>query len=186
MPNFFETFSRGVGQLNHTWGKIDTSIAGQVTLSGNAGMMQKPSGASAGNGYGHYEITAALKGNAAGPAILLWPGNDKWPGQEIDLAEIYNGTPYGAAHHKTASGGDGYRTATYTGLDESKPHEYTLDWTPGKLVFGVDGKTYGTITQNVTPDYEHGGIDVVFGALNNSAHTSVTVYEMSYTDTWIG
>lgn len=186
MANFFETFSHGVGQLNHTWGKIDASVAGQVTLRGNAGMMQNPWGAAAGEGYGHYEITAALKGNVAGPAIMLWPANDKWPGQELDLAEINKGVAYGAAHHKTATGGDGYRTATYSGLDESQPHKCTLDWTPGKLVFGVDGHTYGTITQNVTADYEHHGVNEVFGALNNNAATSVTVYEMSYTDTWIG
>ncbi|SDB72395.1 family 16 glycosylhydrolase [Belnapia rosea] len=185
MANFFETFSRGVGQLNHTWGKIDASVAGQVTLTGNSGMMQWPSSASAGNGYGHYEIVAALKGNQAGPAILLWPGNDKWPGTEMDLAEIHNGSVYGTAHHKTSTGGDGYRTVTYSGVDESKPHKYTLDWTPGKLVFGVDGRTYGTITKNVGKDFEHGGIDAVFGALNNNSHTSVTVYEMSYTDTWM-
>ncbi len=186
MANFFETFSHGVGKLNHTWGKIDTSVAGQVTLTGYSGIMQWPSGASAGNGYGHYEVVAALKGNQAGSAVMLWPGNDKWPGNEMDLAEIHNGYVYGTAHHKTASGGDGYRTAIYHGIDESKPHKYTLDWTPGKIVLGVDGHTFGTITRNVGKDFEHGGIDSVFGMLNNNSKTSLTVYEVSYTDTWIG
>ncbi|WP_043338263.1 family 16 glycosylhydrolase [Belnapia moabensis] len=186
MANFFETFNRGVGQLNHTWGKIDTSIAGQVTLTGYSGIMQWPTGASAGNGYGHYEVVAALKGNQAGSAVMLWPGNDKWPGTEMDLAEIHNGRAYGTAHHKTSTGGDGYRTVTYDGLDESRPHKYSLDWTPNKLVFKVDGHTYGTITKNVGKDFEHGGIDAVFGMLNNNPNTSLTVYEVSYTDTWIG
>jgi hypothetical protein len=31
-------------------------------------------------------VEAKLDGNGPGPAILLWPGDDRWPGQEIDLA----------------------------------------------------------------------------------------------------
>ena len=37
---FFESFDNGVGALNHTWGNIDTSVRGQVTLTGDSGMME--------------------------------------------------------------------------------------------------------------------------------------------------
>ncbi len=182
MSNFHESFDHGIGQLGNHWGNINTSVAGQVTLTGNSGMMQWASGASAGNGYGHYQVTLSMQGNKQGPAALLWPGNDKWPGQEIDFAEINQGFVYGTAHHKTSSGGDGYRTTIFNGIDESKPHTYFVDWTPGKLVFGVDGHAYGTVTQNVGKDFAHGGVDEVFGALNINAGTSITVYDMQHTD----
>ena len=82
MADFYESFDNGVGILNHTWGSVDTSKDGQVTLTGYSGIMQRPTGDSAGNGYGTYEFTLSMKGNQQGPAALLWPGNDEWPGTD--------------------------------------------------------------------------------------------------------
>lgn len=183
MADFHESFDNGVGKLNHKWGNIDTSVDGQVTLRGYSGMMERPSGDSAGHGYGTYEITASLKGNQQGPAALLWPGNDKWPGQEVDLVEIHHGNPYGTAHHEKANGGDGYRTVDYD-IDESGVHTYKVVWEPGKLTYSVDGQEVGEITKNVTADHAHGGVDLVFGALNINPNTSITVYDMKYDDVW--
>jgi beta-glucanase (GH16 family) len=180
---FFESFDNGVGALNHTWGNIDTSVRGQVTLTGDSGIMELPWGTAAGHGYGVYSITAALKGDAQGPAVLLWPGNDVWPGPEIDLAEINNGTAYGTMHFRGSDGSDVYGNIYYGGLDESRPHTYTLDWEPGSVTFSVDGRVYGGYTDNVGRDYDHGGINEVFSIMNqNRGHdTSVTVYDVSYT-----
>ena len=181
MADFYESFDNGVGILNHTWGSVDTSKDGQVTLTGYSGIMQRPTGDSAGNGYGTYEFTLSMKGNQQGPAALLWPGNDEWPGTEMDVVEIHNGRAYGTAHHEKSDGGDGYRTVTYDGLDESKVHTYTLDWQPGKLTYAVDGEVYGTITKNVGEDFAHGGVDAVVGVLNINPNTSITLYDVSYT-----
>jgi hypothetical protein len=181
LADFHESFDNGVGKLNHAWGNIDTSVDGQVTLRGYAGIMERPYGAAAGHGYGTYEITAALKGNEAGSAALLWPGNDQWPGQELDFVEIRNGKPYGAAHHEKSNGGDGYRIVNYN-IDESEVHTYKIEWEPGKITYSVDGREYAEFNKNVTPDHANGGVDLVFGALNNNPDTSITVYDVKYTD----
>jgi hypothetical protein len=50
---FHESFDNGIGALNHHWGgNVDTSVPGQITLTGHAGTMEFPGGISAGHGYG--------------------------------------------------------------------------------------------------------------------------------------
>jgi hypothetical protein len=177
---FSESFDNGIGALNHTWGNgIDTSVRGQVTVSGNSGIMENPWGAAAGHGYGTYSITASMSGHAEGPAALLWPGNDKWPGPEYDLAEFIGGRPYGTMHFN-GNGSDVYGSVYYNGVDESKVHTYTLDWQPGSLTFSVDGHVYGGFSDNVGRDYDHGGINEVFSIMNRGNGTSITVYDISY------
>ncbi|SDB69703.1 family 16 glycosylhydrolase [Belnapia rosea] len=180
---FVETFDNGVGALNHVWGnaRIDTSTKGEVTITGPGGFMQRPHSESAGHGYGTYSVVASIEGNAKGPAALLWPGDDVWPGPEYDILEVINGKPYGTVHYKGGDGGDGYSSVFYEGIDESKVHTYTLDWQPGSITYAVDGKTMGTITKNVGADHAHGGVNEVFGLMNTNWHTSMTVYEVSYT-----
>lgn len=184
MADFVESFDNGVGALNHVWGwgggNIDTSVRGQVTLTGTAGFMEMPYGRAAGHGYGSYTVVAEIHGDTEGSAALLWPGDDKWPGPEYDIVEVVKGQAYGTVHHNEW-GRDGYATVTYGGLDESKVHSYTLDWQPGRITMSVDGHTYGSITQNVGADYAHGGVNEVFGLMNRSWATSMTVYEVSYT-----
>ena len=86
---------------------MDTNVKGQITLRGNSGVMEKPSGSDAGHGYGQYTVTAKLEGNQVGSAALLWPSNDKWPGNELDFVEVLpDGTAYGTAH--ADKGGDWY------------------------------------------------------------------------------
>jgi beta-glucanase (GH16 family) len=177
---FSESFNNGIGALNHTWGNgIDTSVRGQVTIKGDSGIMENPWGAAAGHGYGTYSITASLSGHAAGPAGLLWPGNDVWPGPEMDLVEFIGGGPYGTMHFN-GGGSDVYGSVYYGGVDESKVHTYTLDWQPGRVTFSVDGRVYGGFSDNVSRDYDHGGINEVFGIMNRGGGTSITVYDVSY------
>ena len=59
LASFYESFDNGVGALNHTWnsGNIQTGGA-RLTLKGDSGAMQNPTGPAAGNGYGTYEVTA--------------------------------------------------------------------------------------------------------------------------------
>lgn len=183
MADFFESFDNGVGMFTHGWGNgIDTSTPGQVTISGNSGMMERPWSADSGTGYGTYTVTASLQGDEAGPAILLWPADDVWPGGEFDIAEIVNGTVYGVTHAKGSGGWDEYESVYYNGVDESEVHTYTLDWQPGSITYSVDGKVYGTVEGDIVgKDYDDGGVNVVFSAMNRNANTSVTVYDVSYT-----
>jgi len=180
LADFYESFDNGVGALSHVWGNVDTSVRGQVTLTGNSGMMERPWGADAGHGYGTYTVTAALHGDQVGSAALLWPGNDKWPGPEFDIVEVIHGMPYGTVHFD-GGGSDRYNTVSFSGLDESQAHAYTLDWQPGSISYDVDGNAMGTVTKRVGADHAHGGINEVFGLMNTNWHTSMTVYEVSYT-----
>jgi len=183
MADFVENFDNGLGTLSHIWGSgtgnIDSSVAGQVTLTGAAGFMEAPYGPSAGHGYGSYNVVAEIHGDTDGSAALLWPGNDTWPGPEYDIVEVINGQAYGTVHHNDG-GQDGYATVSYGGLEESKVHSYTLDWEPGRITMSVDGNVYGSITDNVGADYDHGGMNEVLGLINRGAATSMTVYEVSY------
>lgn len=184
MPeNFYESFDNGIGALSHTWGanNIDTSVQGQVTVSGNSGLMERPYGPSAGHGYGTYSFTAALHGNAEGSAILLWPGDDKWPGTEYDVVEVINGQPYGAVHYRGNDGGDGYNVVNFNGIDETQVHKYTLDWQPGKISYYVDDKFMGAVTEGVKADYANGGMNETIGLMNRTPEASMTVYDVSFT-----
>ncbi len=97
---FNESFDDGIGALSHNWaGAIDTSVPGEITLRGRAGTMEFPAGREAGHGYGTYTVEAKLDGDTQGPAVLLWPGDDSWPGQEIDIVEsLGDGRQYGTLH----------------------------------------------------------------------------------------
>lgn len=179
---FYESFDNGVGILNHTWGRVDTSVDGQITLRGNSGAMQAPTGASAGGGYGHYEVTAKMSANSQGPAALLWPGNDKWPGPEYDIVEVINGHPYGTVHWNN-NGRDAYQTTHWYQIDETKVHTYAIDWKPGEIDYFVDGKWVGGFDTHVGKDFAHGGIDEVLSVMNRdfeNPNSFMTVYSVSY------
>lgn len=178
--SFYESFDNGTGALNHLWsGSVDTSVKGQITLGGYSGVMQRPWGSDSGFGYGQYYVTAKVEGNEVGPAALLWPSNDRWPGTEIDFVEVLpNGTAYGTAHHGN-NGYDWYEAKMYN-VDEGQTHTYGINWQADRVSFTVDGRDAGTVWMN-TKDAANGGSNVVFGAMNKNNDTSITVYDMSYT-----
>ncbi|MDO9710747.1 family 16 glycosylhydrolase [Paracraurococcus lichenis] len=179
--DFFESFDSGIGALTNRWGSgIDTSIPGQVTVSGVSGIMERPWGAAAGHGYGTYTIVAKLDGNVQGSAGLLWPGDDVWPGPEMDLIEIVGGIPYGTLHWQGGNGRDAYASQYYDGIDESRVHTYSLDWEPGSVTFYVDGRSWGSFTDHVARDYDHGGVNMTISIMNTNPNTAITVYEVSY------
>jgi hypothetical protein len=81
-------------------------------------------------------------------AWLLWPDSGVWPGDgEIDFPEgDLNSNMSAFAHFASSGGGQDAFTlsTTFTGW-----HTATIDWTPGKLVFYLDGKVIGTSTKLV-------------------------------------
>jgi hypothetical protein len=184
--SFVETFDDGVGALSHTWGDlsaIDTSVPGEVTVTRTSGFMEWPSGPDAGHGYGTFSFTARMRGNAPGPALVLWPADDQWPGQEFDLGEVLpDGRPYLTTHWKGDDGNDAHNAHIVDWLDEEQWHTYALRWEPGKLTYTVDDTVVGVDTEHVPADYAHGGMNDVFGVMNQpNETTSLTVTEVRWT-----
>jgi len=81
-------------------------------------------------------------------AWLLWPDSGVWPADgEIDFPEgDLNSNMSAFAHFASSGGGQDAFTlsTTFTGW-----HTATIDWTPGKLVFYLDGKVIGVSTKLV-------------------------------------
>ncbi|TDH58107.1 glycosyl hydrolase family protein [Dankookia rubra] len=182
LADFYESFDSGVGALHHTWNSDNIQTGGgQLTLEGDSGAMQRPSGADAGNGYGYYEVTANMSADVQGPAVLLWPGNDVWPGPEIDIVEVINGTPYGTLHWNN-NGSDAYTSVFFNGVDETQTHTYGVEWSPGKVEWFVDGQSQGAITDRVPEDYAHGGMNETLSVMNRGWEGGwLTVQNVSYT-----
>lgn len=175
-----ESFDNGIGDFTDNW-NVDASIPGQVTLRGPAGLMQQAVSSRSGQGYGTYTTNAKMEGNVPGPAIILWPGDNKWPGQEVNLAEVTNdgtGRIYGALHWN--DNGDHAATQIYNDVLTGVFHEFKLVWEPGQMTYLVDGATQWTTTQYVPLDYDHGGMNNVIGWLNTSYATSMTVTDIDY------
>jgi hypothetical protein len=180
----YESFDHGLGALGHHWGgDLDWSVPGEVTLRGHGGFMEFPGGPSAGHGYGTYTVQARLDGTAPGPAALLWPGDDSWPGQEIDIVEVHpdgSGRHYGVLHWDDGSGWDNYESLVYDDIHGGVFRDYTVVWEPGRITYVVDGAVQGEITQNVPRDYDDGGMNNVIGIMNTNPDTSITVREVGY------
>jgi hypothetical protein len=177
-----ESFDFGLGPISNAW-NVDQSVSGQVTLRGSSAMMEWAVGPDAGHGYGTYTVTAKVDGNQPGAAIVLWPGDNQWPGQEIDMMETAvdgSGRHYGTVHWN-AGGSDGYNYTVYDGITGGVFHDYQMVWEPGKITFSVDGKQMGVITDHVPVDYDHGGMNDTIGFLNNNPNTSITVSHVDFT-----
>lgn len=104
--------------------------------------------------YGKYLVRFRMdKANGVKYALLLWPTSGQWPMDgEIDFAEDGGGSrksTAGTLHWgTTASHQQLQRNAK---ADFSKWHTVGVEWTPGKVVFTLDGKPYGTIKNSNAP-----------------------------------
>lgn len=175
-------FSNGPGPLGNMW-NVDWSNPGTIKLAGPSAMMGWATGTNEGTGYGTYEVRAKFSGGEPGAAVLLWPSDNKWPGPEIDFAEVTpdgSGRVYATVHWN--EGGDAYDAYIYNGVyADGSWHTYNLRWEPGKLTFSVDGKQQHVVTNHVPVDAAHGGMNEVMGFLNKSNATSLEVDHASYT-----
>jgi hypothetical protein len=185
-------------ELTRDWGNVSlTSIDATLTSTlqhhwPHAGMMQPPTGAAAGNGYGLYSVTAQIDPNEGpGAYIVLWPATDQWPGPELDLVEkanTSNTSGYSTIHWKDpTTGQDAYHVTTFPGIDVSQKHTYAMDWEAGHISLYIDNNLIYTTTDHVPLDYADGGQNESFGAgmqpygKQNPDHTNVLhVYDMSY------
>jgi hypothetical protein len=176
------SFDDGFGPIGSAW-NVDTSTPGEVRLAGNSAMMEYATGPEAGHGYGTYTINAKVDGNEPGPGIIFWPGDNNWPGQELDLLEITpdgSGRQYGTVHWNS-NGSDSYSAKIYEGVSGGAFHDYTMVWEPGQITYKVDGVEKAVFTDHVPADFEHGGMNNTIGFLNNNPDTSITVRDVTYT-----
>jgi hypothetical protein len=189
---WYEDFSSNTkGQLTQAWGETSKiSFAnGEMKLAGSSagvGVQMLCNGADKNFGNGYYEIRAKMTGglgSGSGPALVLWPSSNVWPGPEIDIAEINaGGQTYYTVHYRDSNGQD---QAVYTVLPNG--HDYTVYHTYGALIqntkttFYLDGKPVGSDTSHPAPDFLNGGENHSIGVMNRSIETTVTVDWMRFT-----
>ncbi|MCP9199054.1 family 16 glycosylhydrolase [Gramella sp. GC03-9] len=108
--------------------------------------------------YGRVEARAKLpEGGGTWPAIWMLGNNfDEigWPATgEIDIMEHKGNEPgvvHGTLHYPGASGGNADGNTTTIENPSSEFHIYTMEWSPERIVFLVDGEVYHTYVN--TPD----------------------------------
>lgn len=188
---FFEDFApnTGTGALNRTFGNITNTGNSTVLLIGRASAMTQTDPANrVSNEYGYpngrYEFRCRYigdLGNAAGPAIVLWPASDNWPGPEVDLGEFFSdGSMYMALHWK-----DGTKPVENNGQNQNtiwpipKPfdvhawHTYAADLLTDKCIFYIDGVEFARDNFSPAPkDFAHGGENHTLGLLSGSDASS--------------
>lgn len=112
--------------------------------------------------YGRVEVRAMLpEGAGIWPAVWMLGSNIQdvgWPESgEIDVMEFVGRAPnevFGTIHGPGYSGGEAFNGV----LDLGTPfpgewHVFSVDWSPGRIVWQVDGRTYHEATPaDVAPD----------------------------------
>jgi hypothetical protein len=102
--------------------------------------------------YGKYEVRFRVDGGyGVNAVLLLWPSSEIWP-PEIDFAE--NGGENTVRDHMTATlhygNNDTQLQSTVTG-DFTQWHVMGVEWTPGKLVYTLDGQPWATLSNSNVP-----------------------------------
>jgi beta-glucanase (GH16 family) len=130
--------------------------------------------------YGHLEASIKLPaGRGLWPAFWMLGSNITavgWPMcGEIDVMENIGSEPsvnHGSVHGPGYSGGQSV-SARYSlpgGVRFSDAfHTFAIDWTPGTIVFSVDGTSYQTVTRNSIPPGAAWVFDAPFFLLLNVA-----------------
>jgi beta-glucanase (GH16 family) len=102
--------------------------------------------------YGKYEVRFRVDGGKGVAAIiLLWPVENHWP-PEIDIAE--DGGQAGTRDTMSATlhyGADDSKIQRSVHADFTRWHTMGIEWTPGKLVYTLDGRPWSTVTSAHVP-----------------------------------
>lgn len=102
--------------------------------------------------YGKYEVRLRIgRGKGVAAVVLLWPVGDHWP-PEIDFAE--NGGETNARDHIAATLHYGPRDDQIqhsVRRDFSRWHTVGVEWTPGRLVYTLDGRRWATVHSPAVP-----------------------------------
>ncbi len=125
-------------------GSQDPAVGGRWTTAGvssSPGLVQT---------YGKYLVRFRFdRGAGIAHVILLWPADNSWP-PEVDFSED-NGsgdqTDYATLHH----GADNSQIQQSLSVDLTRWHTLGVEWTPGKLVYTIDGQNWSTVTSTAVP-----------------------------------
>jgi hypothetical protein len=102
--------------------------------------------------YGKYEVRFKVS-RAPGVAyvLLLWPADESWPmGGEIDFAEDGGGarrTTTATLHYGAAN----TQVQRHLRADFSRFQTVGVEWTPGRLVYTLNGRPWATVTNPRVP-----------------------------------
>jgi beta-glucanase (GH16 family) len=178
VPGFHQTFTDDfVGDaLNDQWFSYDGQPAGDkagwfmpshvsvgnglLTITGSKeqtpnGLLYATGGVSNHNvfaqKYGRFDVRFRMdKGVGIAYALLLWPSSQQWP-PELDVIED-NGhdrqTTSATLHYDR----DDKKIQRQTRADFTQWHTATLEWTPGRLVYRLDGRVWATIDSPHVPN----------------------------------
>ena len=126
-----------------------------VALDGKTGAagVFAPSGcatAYTGTTYGRYSMRfKAIAAAQNGTATMIWPVSDVWGDGEMDYPEgNFDGNIF-VNHHGVGCTACGAADSTDTGVGFTDWHISTAEWTPGKVVYLLDGKIVKTVTHDI-------------------------------------
>ena len=149
-------------------------------------MYQAPGNPASGFGDGLYQIRARMEGpglgSGSGPALVLWPADDRWPGPEIDIGEIGGGGDLYMATHWNNNGQDAYNIYSAPGVDWRQWHDYAARLETNRITYYVDGRQIGVETQHPAPEYGEGGVNHIPSVMNRSSETMLEVDYFRFTD----
>jgi beta-glucanase (GH16 family) len=100
--------------------------------------------------YGKYLVRFRFdSGAGVAHVLLLWPASESWP-PEIDFSED-NGrdrqTDYGTLHY----GANNTQIQNALSVDLTQWHTLGVEWTPGQLVYTVDGRVWARTANAAVP-----------------------------------
>jgi hypothetical protein len=193
-PTYAEEFTTGWGSWYHNWQSEEgiqqtgrgTILIGGSSSSGSGIMSEPPGNPASGFGDGLYQIRARMEGpglgSGSGPALVLWPADDRWPGPEIDIGEIGGGGDLYMATHWNNNGQDAYNIYSAPGVDWRQWHEYAARLETNRITYYVDGRQIGVETQHPAPEYGEGGVNHIPSVMNRSSETMLEVDYFRFTD----
>jgi hypothetical protein len=101
--------------------------------------------------YGRFDVRFRMdRGVGIAYAILLWPTSGKWP-PELDIIED-NGRDRQSTSATVHYDRDDKKIQRQTKADFTQWHTATLEWTPGHVVYRLDGKVWATVDSSHVPD----------------------------------
>lgn len=202
---FYENFppNKGTGALYKIFDIDGTKIVnlpqGGILLDGRASMMTRvsdPPGTrepNVGFGNGLFEICTTFLadniGDRAGPANILWPSDDIWPGSEIDIGELDgSGRLYHATHWKDPTAPEANNGQnkfniwpTAVGFHKKQKLVHAAMMQTDKITYLIDSQVLAVETEHPALDYAHGGVNHSIGIANDSSNTKVIVHWVRWT-----
>ncbi len=104
--------------------------------------------------YGKYEVRMRVdNGQGISAVALLWPTTNTWP-PEIDFAEDDGASPRSslmATVHWGTSRSD-FEESDYLAVDLSQWHTLGVVWSPGEIVYTIDGSPWAAEANTNVPD----------------------------------